>query len=337
MISIRPAGQVVPADAADLDTLSQVIADAFHDLAPSRWLIADPDARRRIFPGYFRLYVDHAMASGTVHTTPDRSAVALWLRVGEHPEDQPDGYSARLSAATSPWTSRFVAFDAALDRHHPAGVPHHHLAILAVQPDRQGQGTGTALLRTYHQMLDRDTRAPAYLEATDLRTRQIYLRHGYTDHGPPIQLPDDGPQMYPMMREGHPEALTASGRGERARSEGQPVPVLPRRRPTGHTARPAGNRPGPSPGTGQDAAALEELAAELKALGYEARLTTPQDGLPSLAVTSPHAAVPAERVMADATSFWWPWAERIADVSDVSTAADVIGRTLAAEPGDGRA
>ena len=210
MISIPPAGHVVPADAADLDTLSQVIADAFHDLAPSRWLIADPDARRRIFPGYFRLYVDHAMASGTVHTTPDRSAVALWLRVGEHPEDQPDGYSARLSAATSPWTSRFVAFDAALDRHHPAGVPHHHLAILAVRPDRQGQGTGTALLRAYHQMLDRDARAPAYLEAADLRTRQIYLRHGYTDHGPPIQLPDDGPQMYPMMREGHPESVTAA-------------------------------------------------------------------------------------------------------------------------------
>ena len=82
---------------------------------------------------------------------------------------------------------------------------------------------------------------------------------------------------------------------------------------------------------------MEELAAGLQALGYEARLTAPQDGLPSLAVTSPHAAVPAERVMADANSFWWPWAERIADVSDVSTAADVIGRTLAAAPGDGRA
>jgi GNAT superfamily N-acetyltransferase len=336
MISVPPAGQVVPADAADLDTLSQVIADAFYDLPPSRWLIADPDARRQIFPGYFRLYVDHAMASGTVHTTPDRSAVALWLRVGEHPEDQPDGYGARLSAATSPWTGRFVAFDAALDRHHPAGVPHHHLAILAVRPDRQGQGTGTALLRAYHQMLDRDARAPAYLEAADLRTRQIYLRHGYTDHGPPIQLPDDGPQMYPMMREGRPDAVTAGGRGERARSEGQPVPVLPRRRPKGHTVHSAGNGPGPSPGAGPDAA-LEELAAGLQALGYEARLTTPQGGLPSLAVTSPHAAVPAERVMADATSFWWPWAERIADVSDAGAAADAIARMLAAAPGDGQA
>ncbi len=42
MTSIPPAGQVVPADAADLDTLSLVIADAFHDLPPSRWLIRRP-------------------------------------------------------------------------------------------------------------------------------------------------------------------------------------------------------------------------------------------------------------------------------------------------------
>src|SRR6266851_651657 len=215
-------GNVVPADAADLDTLSQVIADAFHDLAPWRWLIADPAARREIFPGYFQILAEHAMASGVVHTTPDRSAAALWIPVGEDGPAQPPDYDARLAAATRPWTSRFLAFDAALDRHHPAGVPHHHLAILAVSPEQQGQGTGTALLRAYHQILDHDAR------------------------------------------------LTAA--------DGRP---------------------------------------------------------PSLAVTNPHAAMLAETVLADATSFWWPWADRIAAVADVTTAADVIARVLAAVPGDG--
>ena len=70
-----------------------------------------------------------------------------------------------------------------------------------MRPGRQGQGTGTALLRSYHERLDRDAGAPAYLEAADLRTRRMYRRHGYTDLGPPIQLPD-GPLMYPMWREG---------------------------------------------------------------------------------------------------------------------------------------
>jgi GNAT superfamily N-acetyltransferase len=227
-------GNVVPADAADLDTLSQVIAGAFHDLAPSRWLVPDPAARREIFPGYFRIYVEHALASGVVHTTPDRTAAALWIPVGEDGPAQPLDYDARLAVATSPWTARFLAFDAALDRHHPTGIPHHHLAMLAVSPGRQGQGTGTALLRAYHAMLDHDARVPAYLEAADLRTRQIYLRNGYADQGPPIQLPDDGPQMYPMVRECRPEAVTAGGHGERAgHPEGRPVRALPRRIPKG--------------------------------------------------------------------------------------------------------
>ena len=76
---------LVRAQTADLDTLSQVIADAFHGLAPSRWLVADPAARRDIFPAYFRLLVEHAMASGVVHTTTDRTAAALWIHVGERP------------------------------------------------------------------------------------------------------------------------------------------------------------------------------------------------------------------------------------------------------------
>jgi len=195
-----PHGNVIEAGPADLDTLSDLIADAFHDLPPSRWLIADPAARRQIFPAYFRLYAEHAMASGVVHTTTGRTAVALWLPIGQDAAGQPDGYRARLAAATSPWTGRFLAFDQALEQRHPAGVAHHHLAILAVRPDSQGQGTGTTLLRAYHQMLDHDAGAPAYLEAADLHTRRIYLRHGYADHGPPIRLPG-GPLMYPMWRE----------------------------------------------------------------------------------------------------------------------------------------
>jgi GNAT superfamily N-acetyltransferase len=193
------AESMVTADGADVDILSQVIADAFHELAPSHWLIPDPDARRAIFPGYFRLYVEHAMADGVVHTTPDRAAVALWLEVGAHGPSEPADYGERLAAATHPWTHRFLAFDRVLERHHPIGIAHRHLAILAVRPDRQGQGIGTALLRSHHAVLDDEPGTPAYLEASDRRTRQLYLAHGYRDHGAPIHLAG-GPLMHPMWR-----------------------------------------------------------------------------------------------------------------------------------------
>lgn len=190
---------VVGAERADLDVVSGVIADAFHPLAVSQWLIPDPDARRQVFPGYFRIYAEHAMATGKVLTTSDRDAVALWLPVGENGPSPPDNYDERLAAATGAWNSRFVALDEAFEKHHPVGAPHQHLAILAVRPDRQGAGIGTALLDWHHAALD-EAALPAYLEASALDTREIYLRHGYADYGGPIRLPG-GPMMYPMMRQ----------------------------------------------------------------------------------------------------------------------------------------
>jgi GNAT superfamily N-acetyltransferase len=200
--------QVVPADQGDIGVLSLVIAEAFFSLAVCRWLVPDGPARRAVFPGYFRLYVEHAIADGQVETTPDRAAAALWIP-GDGPGTPPDGYTEALAALTGQHLGNFLAFDEQLGRHHPAGAYHHHLAILAVRPDRQGQGIGTALLHAHHAVLE-DEGIPAYLEASDERTRRLYLGHGYTDQGSPIRLAD-GVRMYPMWREpvqdnGRPQA-----------------------------------------------------------------------------------------------------------------------------------
>jgi GNAT superfamily N-acetyltransferase len=192
---------VVHAEDKDRDVLAQVVADAFHPLAVSEWLITDEEARKQAFPDYFAIYVDHALEAGTVLTTPARDAVALWLPVGKKGPRAPRDYEARLEAVTGPWLSRFQALDTAFEEHHPVGLFHHHLAIIAVRPNRQQAGIGTALLSRHHELLDRSG-MPAYLEASDLDKRRIYTQHGYRDymHGP-IELPFDGPYLYPMWRE----------------------------------------------------------------------------------------------------------------------------------------
>ena len=189
---------VVRASEADIGVLSQMIAEAFFPLSVCRWLIPDGTARRAAFPGFFQLYVEHAIQDGLVETTPDRAAAALWIP-GTGPGAPPGSYTDRLAAITGPYLSNFLAFDKALDRHHPAGTFHEHLALLAVRPDRQGQGIGTALLHARHAVLE-DQAIPAYLEASDERTRRIYLDHGYADRGSPIEHAD-GVRMYPMWRE----------------------------------------------------------------------------------------------------------------------------------------
>jgi GNAT superfamily N-acetyltransferase len=207
------AHAVVPAGPGDIGLLSQLIAGAFRPLEVSQWLLPDQDARREIFPRYFRMYVERAFADGLVHTTPDLAAVALWIP-GSGPAEPPDGYDEQLASITGPWVNRFHVFDAELDAHHPIGTEHHHLAILAVSPGRQGQGIGTALLNAHHAALDQ-LDIPAYLEAASERTRAIYLRHGYADYGGPVVLPGSLPLdadgiagqtppaafMYPMLRE----------------------------------------------------------------------------------------------------------------------------------------
>jgi len=202
----RPAGPgplpgVITAGPADTDALSHLIAHAFFALPPSRWLIADPAARRAIFPAYFRIYVEHAITTGIVHTTPDRTAAALWLPTGTGLPGPPPGYGQRLAAVAGPHHARFASFDATLERHHPAGTAHHHLSVIAVHPAHQGHGTGSMLLRAHHATLD-DGGIPAYLEAATVRTRRLYQRHGYTLRpDEPIRLPDGGPLMWPMVRE----------------------------------------------------------------------------------------------------------------------------------------
>lgn len=182
----------------DAYVLSQVIAAAFRDLDVSRWLVPNPDARRLIFPDYFGIYVERAFANGVVYTTAARDAAALWI-LADGPGEPSEGYAERLAAVTGRHLDRFTALDRAFDAHHPAGAAHEYLAILAVRPDRQKLGIGTALLDARHAILDRDG-TPAYLEASDLDKRGIYLKHGYTDYGSPIELPS-GPRMYPMMRQ----------------------------------------------------------------------------------------------------------------------------------------
>jgi hypothetical protein len=78
-----------------------------------------------------------------------------------------------------------------------------------------------------------------------------------------------------------------------------------------------------------DVTALEKLAAELGARGFDTHLTTPDDRLPFLTVRNPHAAQLTEVILADGGSFWWSWAERITGVANLGGAADAVARVLA--------
>jgi GNAT superfamily N-acetyltransferase len=195
MTGTAPDVAVRIATAADLDPLADVLTEAFVTGPLADWLIPDAAARHEVYARCFRLVLAHAFDVGYVRVGGDGAAVAVWFPMTE--PQQPSDYEERLVDAVGPWLDRFLLKATTCDPRHPV-EPHHYLAYLGVAPARQGTGLGSALLDHVHAELDA-AGLPAYLEATNARNRDLYLRHGYTTAGP-FTLPDGGPPMWGMWR-----------------------------------------------------------------------------------------------------------------------------------------
>lgn len=180
-------------------TPAALIAEAFEEIPPAKWIVPDDTVRRKLLQGHFEILVDQAYKFGEVHVGEEGESVAVWYD-NTAGVTAIDDYDERLAAAVGErWLPRFQAFDAELAAHHPH-QPHFHLALLATRPGSQSRGLGSTLLERHHAWLDARG-IPAYLEASGPRTRELYLRHGYQPLSEPYYLGGDGPPMFPMWRE----------------------------------------------------------------------------------------------------------------------------------------
>jgi ribosomal protein S18 acetylase RimI-like enzyme len=194
--STGPALRV--AGAGDIDPVADLIADAFDDLDVIHHLVPDPNQRRPVSRGWYRLYVEHAISgAGQVVVTAGYQAAAVWFDRTREASD-PDDYEKRLADLTGEHLGRFQHLERQMDGYHPSD-PHWYLLFLATHPDRWSQGYGSALMNHTHARLDAYGTA-AYLEATGVRNRDLYRRHGYTDMNPATITVSDGIGLYRMWR-----------------------------------------------------------------------------------------------------------------------------------------
>jgi GNAT superfamily N-acetyltransferase len=186
---------VVRADPSSLRDVAHVIAEAFFDLPPSVWLVAEPGMRIEILRAYFALQVEHAFKYGHVDMLEDESAVAVWFhntRIVPEPAD----YPRRLREACGNWAERFLRMEQVLHANMPED-PNHHLAFLAVSTGKRGTGRGTALLRHHLTEVDR-AGILAYLDAASEPLTGYYQQFRF-HRARPLFLPE-GPAFYPMVR-----------------------------------------------------------------------------------------------------------------------------------------
>jgi ribosomal protein S18 acetylase RimI-like enzyme len=198
-----------PARPADAERIAVVLAEAYLSTPEGVWLIPDLGERRAVYGAYFPAVVQALLAgagegvAACLHVTDEVDAVAVWENYGTIEPAPTQLYDNIPRQTCGRHADRFRLLHTVLAFHQPRD-PHHQLSWLAVHPDRQNVGLGSALLR--HGLTGWDGRDErpgdaSYLVTASPQAREFCAHRGYQLHRPaPILLPDTGPALWPMWR-----------------------------------------------------------------------------------------------------------------------------------------
>jgi ribosomal protein S18 acetylase RimI-like enzyme len=195
------------ATADDIGPLAALLAHAFaHDPFFGHLAGDGPERGERMRVGWMGLLRHASDGLSTTYTTDDHAGAALW---------HPPGYRgagfigslrmmpslARLAGGYGQLRRISRAIDL-LDarRHVHAPGRHFYLSAVGVDPERQGQGIGTALLKPVLEQADA-AGIPAYLETAVARNVLLYERLGF-DVVQELDLPDTDIHGWLLLRPG---------------------------------------------------------------------------------------------------------------------------------------
>jgi ribosomal protein S18 acetylase RimI-like enzyme len=96
---------------------------------------------------------------------------------------------------------KFMAANEIMDKIHKARAPepHWYLVVVGVDPELQGQGVGSAIVRDGLALADRESK-PCYLDTSERRNLAFYERLGFVVLEEAI-LGKGGPKAWAMRRE----------------------------------------------------------------------------------------------------------------------------------------
>jgi GNAT superfamily N-acetyltransferase len=160
-----------------------------------RWLYPETHQFLEVFPRVLDLHGGAAFDHDGAFCNDDFTAGALWLPPGAHPDEE--GLMACFAETLAPekHEALFATFER-MGAAHPV-EPCWHLAMVSVDPAKQGQGQGSALMSEGLAACDR-AGSLAYLESTDRANLTLYRRCGFEEIGA-IELPG-APPIFPMLR-----------------------------------------------------------------------------------------------------------------------------------------
>lgn len=189
------APAVRPARRCDALRVFDTLTLAFAADPAVRWMFPDPQQHLRVFPAFAKAFGGAAITRGTALLSEDHAGAALWLPPDAAPDERALTALLEQSVAHREKEDAFALFEE-MARRHP-DRPHWYLPLIGVEPARQGQGHGSALLEHGLRLCD-EARLPAYLESTNPRNIPLYERYGFEVIGE-IRV-GRCPPIFPMLR-----------------------------------------------------------------------------------------------------------------------------------------
>jgi ribosomal protein S18 acetylase RimI-like enzyme len=210
------------ATAGDIPVLAAMLARAFTADPFFAYLAGDaPERSQRMRDGW-RAILRHASAGlESTWTTEDRAGAAVWIPPGRAASAFFDQLLMLPAFARLTGWGRLRSVSAAMEalerhRHHHAPTPHWYLSALGVEPERQGEGIGSALLGPALAQADADG-VPCYLETAVGRNVLLYERHGF-EVVEELVLPNTDVHGWLMLRAASAASRAASLRTHASRN-----------------------------------------------------------------------------------------------------------------------
>ena len=201
-VTSRPNDPLVrPATSSDVPAIVDMLVRAFADDPVATFMFAGARRRKLGLHSFFtsqlrRQYLPY----GHVYVTEDLAGAALWGPPGRarHAVAELIQMLPTVPFLLSAHTINALRLTFKVESLHPE-EPHWYLFTLGADPDQQGKGVGSALLRSALAHVD-ELGDPAYLESSKERNISLYARFGFEviDEVPPMF---GNPPLWRMWRE----------------------------------------------------------------------------------------------------------------------------------------
>jgi len=199
----------VPLAPNQMRDAGEVLARAFHDDPHWSWVLPCESRRAQALPWFMEAWAKYCCKCGQAYTTAGKvEGAAFWIPPGRYPQNLVRMMLSGLMLVPLRFGpagfARLMSGIACYERLHKRDVPprHWYLSTLGVDPPRQGQGIGGALLRPVLARADAEGLF-CYLETEKEQNVRFYRRHGFevaVEH----DLPKGGPHFWTMRRKPQP-------------------------------------------------------------------------------------------------------------------------------------